>query len=199
MAARTSVCEGPRIVAWATVVLIILTAVLVAAYGTGEAGIRVMIRSTARTSVLLFTAAFTASSAAQLWPRPFTRWLLRNRRYLGLSFAVSHAAHLLFIIDAAVLARFLEVNRVALIGGGLGYVFIAAMAATSFDGAVTWLGRRRWQRLHTVGAYYIWIIFVQSYVPRALIESVAYVPSALLLIGALVVRVMARKPPRRTA
>jgi len=199
MKQRRRSLEGPRIIGWATLALGIMTVLLLGIYGTEEAGIRVMIRATARTSVVLFIAAFTASSAVRLWPRPLTKWMLRNRRYLGLSFAVSHAVHLVFIVYAAAVMGFLEINTVTLIGGGLAYVFIAAMAATSFDAAVTWLGRRRWQRLHTVGAYYIWFIFLQSYVPRAL-ESVAYVPVAFLLIGALVVRLVAqRRGSRRLA
>jgi sulfoxide reductase heme-binding subunit YedZ len=199
MARASGALEGPRIIAWATVALAAITAVLLGVYGTGEPGVRVMIRATARTSVVLFTAAFTASSAAQLWPRPPTKWMLRNRRYLGLSFAVSHAVHLLFIVYAAAVVGFLRVNAVALIGGGIAYVFIAAMAATSFDGAVTWLGRDRWQWLHTIGAYYVWFIFFQSYVPRAVFQSAAYVPLALLLIGGLVVRLVARRRDTRRA
>jgi len=166
-----------------------MTALLLAVYGTDEPGIRVIIRATARTSLILFTAAFVASSVARLWPRALTTWMLRNRRYLGLSFAVSHAEHLLFIIYGAAVAGFLEINRVALIGGGLAYVFIAAMAATSFDGAVHWLGRQRWQRLHTVGAYYIWFIFLQSYAPRVMAD-LAYLPVALLVVAGLGVRLL---------
>jgi sulfoxide reductase heme-binding subunit YedZ len=193
MPSRTRILEGPRIVASATAALAVMTAVLLGIDGGGEAGIRTMIRATARTSVLLFVAAFTASSALALWPHPLSKWMVRNRRYLGLSFAVSHLEHLLFIIYAAAVAGFLQVNTVALVGGGSAYVFIAAMAATSFDGAVRWLGRPRWQRLHTIGAYYIWFIFLQTYLPRAVMESVAYAPLALLLIGALAVRLIARR------
>ena len=191
--------EGPRLIGWAALALGAMTALLLGIYGTDEAGIRVMIRATARTSVVLFTAVFTASSAVHLWPRPLTKWMLRNRRYLGLSFAVSHTVHLLFIIYAAAVVGFLQVNSVALIGGGLAYVFIAAMAATSFDGAVTWLGRRHWQRLHTVGTYYIWLIFLQTYLPRML-AGIAYVPVTLLLVGGLMVRLLAhRRAARRPA
>ena len=152
--------EGPRIVGWLTLALGAMTVLLLAIYGTGEPGVRVMIRATARTSIVLFTLAFTASSAAQLWRHALTRWGLRNRRYLGLSFAVSHTIHLVFIVYAVAVAGFLQLNMVALVGGGIAYVFIAAMAATSFDGAVQWLGRRRWQWLHTIGAYYIWLILL---------------------------------------
>ncbi len=55
-------------------------------------GSRAAIRVTARTSFLLFLAAFTASSFASLLPGPFTRFLLRERRTVGLSFAFTPAA-----------------------------------------------------------------------------------------------------------
>ena len=68
--------------------------------GSGEAGLRMLMRATARTSLALFGAAFAASSLRSLWPTPATGWLLRQRRYLGLSFAFSHALHALAILGA---------------------------------------------------------------------------------------------------
>ena len=59
----------------------------------GEAAGRA-VRLTARTSVALFLAAFTASALFRLWPNAWTRWQRQNRRYLGVSFAVSHGVHL---------------------------------------------------------------------------------------------------------
>src|SRR5215469_7198004 len=51
------------------------------------------VRATARTSFILFLAAFTASSLAKLVPSLLTWALVRERRYLGLSFAFSHLLH----------------------------------------------------------------------------------------------------------
>ncbi|HKQ13792.1 MAG TPA: hypothetical protein VJT80_10190, partial [Steroidobacteraceae bacterium] len=59
----------------------------------GEAAARA-VRLTARTSVTLFLAAFTAAALFQLWPNAWTRWQRQNRRYLGVAFAVSHGVHL---------------------------------------------------------------------------------------------------------
>ena len=42
-------------------------------------------------------------------------------------------------------------NPANIILAGAAYVFLAAMATTSFDGAVAWLGVRRWRLLHLVG------------------------------------------------
>jgi len=91
-----------------------------------------------------------------------------------------------------------------LIGGGLAYVFIATMTATSFDRSAAWLGARAWRRLHTVGMYYIWFIFFISYAPRA-ITSAVYLPFPVVQLGALGLRLAVsfrrrrRTHPRLTA
>jgi sulfoxide reductase heme-binding subunit YedZ len=134
--------------------------------GPGEAGVRAVIRLTARSSALLFSLTFAASAINRLWPGPRGRWLLRNRRYLGLSFAVSHAFHLAALIALAKLRAdpwlLRESGLVRVLGGGFGYLLLAAMAATSFDGAVTWMGRRRWKLLHTFGMYVLAGIFLSG-------------------------------------
>ncbi|MGC3194729.1 hypothetical protein ACPTGE_30865, partial [Pseudomonas aeruginosa] len=56
------------------------------------------IRATARCCFALFLAAFLASSLATLVPGPGSRALLRERRYLGLAVAFSHAVHALLIL-----------------------------------------------------------------------------------------------------
>jgi DMSO/TMAO reductase YedYZ heme-binding membrane subunit len=183
------------VVAVASAVLALLTASTLAMMGTGEDGVGAVIRLTARTSVLLFTAAFTASALRRLWPTPATRWLLRRRRQVGLSFAVSHGLHLAAIVTLA--TRWPDVfwpkrSVVTLVFGGIAYVFILLMAVTSNDASVRALGGKRWGLLHTVGAYWIWTIFFVSYVPRAL-TSPAYVPLALLVVAALGLRLIARR------
>ena len=47
------------------------------------------IDATGRSSLILFAIAFTASSVESLWPSSLSRWSLRNRRWIGLSFASS--------------------------------------------------------------------------------------------------------------
>jgi len=190
--------SGWPIVGWCTLMLATLLGGILIARGTNEAGLRTVVRTSAQTSFVLFNAAFAASALAQLSPSPATRWLLRNRRYVGVSFAVSHFMHLGAIVAlAARLGDQFELGAAALIGGGLAYVFIAAMTATSFDRSAAWLGPRNWQRLHTVGVYWIWGIFFVSYVPRAAIASYWYAPFVAVLLGALGLRVYAGRQRRR--
>jgi hypothetical protein len=189
---------APRLAGWpivgwsAAIVAALCAAVLVLADG-GEAGWRAAVRLSAKTSLLLFTAAFVASSARGLWRSESTRWLLANRRYVGVSFAASHAIHLGAIIALVWTAPDFQLNSATLIAGGLAYVFLAAMTATSFDRTAAWLGARRWHLLHKTGMYYCWFIFFISYLPRALTESLWYAPLVAVLLGALVLRWAARR------
>lgn len=186
--------RGWAITGWVTAGLLVLNALLLLAYGWNEEGIRVVVRSTARSSIVLFALAFGASSLYRLAPARATGWLLRNRRYVGVSFALSHFLHADALIALArVSPRFVneELSAVTLVGGGLAYVFIAAMAITSTDRTAAWLTPRNWKRLHTVGGYYVWIIFAQSYIPRALMEP-AYIPAAVLVVAILAVRLAVR-------
>jgi methionine sulfoxide reductase heme-binding subunit len=174
----------------------ILAAVLVAVAITPDAGEAAgrAVRLTARTSVTLFLAAFTAAALFRLWPNAWTRWQRSNRRFLGVAFAVSHGVHLAAILWLRHLqpVEFAQsVNAITWIGGGLAYVFIAAMTATSFDRTTQMIGPRAWKILHTVGSYYIWLIFANSYIGRALAMP-EYIPAAAIVVLALGLRIAAR-------
>lgn len=196
-----------RVIGWP---LVGVNAVLVVAFaalawviaGGGEAGIRSAIRTTARTSLLLFLAAFVASSLNALWPRPWTKALLANRRYVGVSFAVSHLWHAVAIWLLAVeypRSFWPGVTWVTFAGGGVGYLFLALMVATSFDRTTAWLGHRRWKLLHTTGIYVIWVIFTSSYAPRAFVAPIYLLPTVALLLGfglRFSARVLARRRRR---
>lgn len=189
--------NGWPIVGWATLAVAAIVGLVLALVGTDEPGLRLAIRATARTSVVFFTLAFAASALRRRWPNAATSWLLRNRRQLGVSFASSHAIHLLMILWlcgwtwTGLVAR---TPTLTLVFGGIAYVFIALMTATSFDTTAAWLGPRRWQRLHTVGAYYNWFIFALNFFALAF-KSAVYWPFAGLLAGSMAARVAARRRP----
>ena len=50
--------------------------------------------------------------------------------------------------------------------GGIGYAFIIAMTATSFDRTAKALGARAWRRLHLIGGYYLLFQFTVSFGKR---------------------------------
>jgi hypothetical protein len=125
--------------------LVAMAAIIVVSHRLEVDGIRMAIRATARTSFVLFALAFSASALFALWPGAWTGWQRRNRRYLGLSFAVSHTVHAAVIVAFARLdpVQFhLQSNTGTIVSGGIAYGFIAAMALTSFDRSAAWLGPR---------------------------------------------------------
>ncbi len=180
-----------------------MTAAVLGLAGSDEAGVRMLIRASARSSLLLFSLAFAASSLRRLWPVPASAWLLRNRRQLGLGFALSHAVHLAAIVAVARLwpADFwVEGVGVTIAGGGVGYLFLAAMAATSFDRSAAWLSRRSWRRLHLVGSWVLWAIFLQTLTASVFVFGPRYLPQVLLLLAVAGLRLTAsRSPARRPA
>jgi DMSO/TMAO reductase YedYZ heme-binding membrane subunit len=172
---------------------------ILAVHGGSIEGVRLVVRITARTSLLLFALAFTASAMIRLWPGTFTRWQRANRRQLGVSFAVSHLVHAAALIALASLDRALFMSLttpVSIASGGLAYIFIIAMAATSFDRTAATIGPRAWRLLHTAGAWYIWISFAVAYGKRVPL-SAFYWPFFAIAVALLMVRLMARYMPRR--
>jgi methionine sulfoxide reductase heme-binding subunit len=195
--------NGWRLTGVLSLLLSAMALYLLSVEGWGAEGIRLVIRATARSSLVLFVLAFAATAMVELLPSEATRWQRRNRRYLGVSFAVSHLIHLLAIfvlasIDQALFWKLTNINTIVL--AGTAYLFIAAMAATSFDRTAGWLGPRKWRRLHLLGGWYIWISFAVAVGKRVPIDRF-YWPMAALVLAAGLVRLVAmwRRSRRRTA
>jgi sulfoxide reductase heme-binding subunit YedZ len=193
--------NGWRLVGLLSLVLMAMSLWLLAGHSGDAEGIRLVIRATARTSLVLFVMAFTASALVELIPSDATRWQRRNRRYLGVSFAVSHFIHLAAIVGLATLDRELFwklTNTATIVLAGTAYLFIAAMTATSFDRTAAWLGPRKWRLLHLVGGWYIWISFATAIGKRVPLDRF-YWPMAALVLAAAIVRLiaMSRRNRRR--
>jgi DMSO/TMAO reductase YedYZ heme-binding membrane subunit len=188
--------RGWRIVGVATGLLLFAFAVVVAIFGTDEHGLRVLVRSTARISFLVFLPVYLASPLRRLWKSEATRWLLANRRQLGVSFAIAHLLHggAIYMLSLLMGDAF-EASPVTLIFGGFAYVLVFAMAITSSDRMVARLGRSRWRALHRFGLHYIWTIWLLQW-GRLSFESLFYLPFTLLTVAALGVRIAARRHPR---
>jgi sulfoxide reductase heme-binding subunit YedZ len=191
--------EGWYLLAATSLAMAALAVWLASMRGFEVEGVRMVIRYTARTSLLLFCLAFSASALHRLWPGAFTRWQLRNRRYLGLSFAVSHLIHAVAIVCFAVMAPplFREATSPAsFIFGGIGYAFIIAMAATSCDATAHAIGPRAWRILHTSGVYYLWVQFMISFGMRIpTMPNYVWLLAPLLAVMAL--RIVAALQARR--
>lgn len=190
----TQAVSGWRLFGALSLAVLAMVAVILATGGDGVAAIRLGIRATARTSFALFLLAFIAAPLARRWPSALASYLVRNRRFLGLAFAVSHGTHLALIVRFARLdpVGFGDlVPMVTIIGGSVTYAFIAAMAATSFDLTARAIGPRAWRLLHGVG---IWVIagnFTVSFAKR--ITDPFYWPFAALLLVAIALRLLTRR------
>jgi DMSO/TMAO reductase YedYZ heme-binding membrane subunit len=169
-------------------------------HGAGQVEtIRFIIRFTARTSLCLFLLAFTASSAASLFPSRGTRWLLDNRRNFGISFVLSYAVHLAAVAEfyrqapdlfASVSPTLLIVLR------GIGVGFIVFMSLSFFNADM--LEERRLRFVAMLGGYYIWGAFLTGFGKR-IPESPIYSILVILLIVSLLMRVAAIWKERKRA
>ena len=159
-ASNISFLHGWRLFVAIAVVLIAFALTAFALYPDAAEGSRAAIRLTARTSFLLFLAAFTASSFATLLPGPFTRFLLRERRIIGLSFAFSHLLrsrhHQFRHPQPGVLASTLRAGQPPGHGGlhrhpGAGHHLAPGLARR--------MGPTAWRRLHVTGMWIIAAVF----------------------------------------
>ena len=161
--------EGWRLFAVLTLVLIALCIWIASMRQFEVEGVRMVVRFTARTSLMFFCLAFSAAALARLWPNGWTRWQRRNRRYLGVTFAASHGLHAIAIVLFAEMAPAdfaAATSAASYIFGSIGYAFIILMTATSFDRTASMIGPRAWRILHLTGGYYLWFQFMVSFGKR---------------------------------
>ncbi len=147
---------------------------------------RLAARWTARIGFPILIVTYLASSLYRLWPGDWSRALLRDRRWWGLGFAATHTVHL------GALVTFFQVSgtrpdTIALIGGGLAYLLLFAMAMTSNRPAMRFLGPN-WKRLHSLGIHWLWLVFAFSYAGRIFDPGRAtigwvFTPIALAALG----------------
>ena len=123
-------------------------------------GVSSMIQLSVRYAVPWLYLAFAASSLQVVFPGPFSRWLLRNRKIIGLCFAAAMAWQLFFILWLVGIHTEYYVNDVYVLSdaveGVLGYSFLIAMVLTSFKFGRSRLTPRQWKLLHTSGIYWLW-------------------------------------------
>jgi sulfoxide reductase heme-binding subunit YedZ len=150
-----------------------------------------MILRSLRYALPLFLLAFTASSLVTLWPSRPTRWLLRNRRFVGLGFAFGMLWHLSVvgysIFSFGMLESGLTVRGLALDLTGLTFLFLVSL--TSFRWFARHLTSLNWRRLHKTGVYVIWFVATYIYLRHA--DDTLHVAALGLLIAAWVLRIAA--------
>jgi hypothetical protein len=160
-------------------------------HGIDEQGMRMAIRATARTSTILFLSAFVASSLRKLWSTPLSAWLLKNRRYLGISMAVSHTYHAIALFGLWIVTAGAAPQLGFL--GTFGYILLIAMTVTSFKRPAAWLGKRGWKILHTTGMHFFWLGLLFEYSSNLPKSILIYSPFTILLVLAMMLRLAASR------
>lgn len=133
-------------------------------FGTSQEGLQFAARYTVRVSFPLFLLTYVASALAYLWRHNLSRWLLHNRRHLGLCFALAHTVHLGALTAFFIMIRETPGFETLFVGGGA-YLAMFLMVVTSNNVSVSKMGRN-WRRLHLFGMHYLWFVFAFSYLGR---------------------------------
>ena len=134
---------------------------------TNPADISGMIQFSVRLAVPWLFVAFAASSLVYLFPNNLTKWIMRNRRLIGLCFAAGMAWQLFFILwfVFGFFGYYMEeaYNYYDLSEQIPGYLVLFAMTFTSFKFGRSRLSPRQWRILHKGGIYFIWAVVWSTY------------------------------------
>lgn len=139
--------------------LVMVVAMLGVDLSTGP-GVSTMIGFSVRWAVPFIFLVVAISSLQVLFPGPIPAWLLRNRKYLGLCFAVAMAWQGVFIFTMSMFFRDYYYEDIYFLRdeleGSVGYIFLVAMVLTSFRFARKHLTSKQWKLIHKSGLYFLW-------------------------------------------
>ena len=160
-------------------------------FGFNEESIRMNIRWSARFSVICFCIAFSASAFSYIIQNSFTNYALLNRKYFGISFSIIHLIHLSFLV---ILHQyfdqiFIQRSLIELFLGGLAYAFLLLMLITSIEVFSKHISKSNWDRLHTIGGYWILIVYSNAILGRIVTGNYEYLPLGILLISVWIARI----------
>lgn len=150
--------------------------------------IRWLIGMNWRLAAPYFLLTFTASPLQRLYPARITRWLLVNRRYFGLAFAVGAFCQIAPIVTLALRFRpsLADIHaESSQYGEDLIYLTLVLMSVTSFQVTTRYLSLRTWRRLHSTGIYLLGGLYGANYLYFALNEpSIIYSLLCLAFVAA---------------
>jgi len=176
----------------------LIAALTAAAIGVGLSAIGIatpqatieMIRLSVQLASPWIFFAFVASPLLQLFRNDYTKWLVRNRRYLGLSFAAGFGWQLVFIFVlfagyADYYWQFIHKDSDLFIRV-VSYVFLFALTITSFQPWRRMMGQKHWYRLHLLGVWYFWAAIWVSYTELVFSDKAIAIAFAYFVLGLLV-------------
>jgi methionine sulfoxide reductase heme-binding subunit len=160
-------------------------------HGATEDGFRLLLKATARISFPLFMMSALASSLYKLAPNGLTRWLLTNRRFTGISFAIAYLYHLFGVTGLFWTTGHVGIDGLELALSIICYAFLAAMTVTSFNFLRHKMSPWAWDGLHGIGMLFFWYFFIQEYVHLAEDGNTLYIPLAIVTASVLPIKVIA--------
>ncbi len=134
-----------------------------------------MLHASGELSVRLLMLALAVTPARLLFPKAqWARWLVTQRRYIGVASFMYAALHTLVYLDKHDLASIIEDSLgFEMWTGWLALLVFLLLAVTSNDRAVAWL-KRRWKALHrlvylaTALTFIHWVFSAFDIVPAIL-------------------------------
>ena len=139
---------------------IVMVIAMMGADMSTASGVSHMIQFSVRWAVPFIFLVVAASSVQILFPGSFPMWWLRNRKYIGMCFAVAMAWQGAFIFMMSNFFRDYYFEDVYLLRdeleGSVGYIFLAAMVLTSFHFGRKHLNSTQWKLLHRSAIYFLW-------------------------------------------
>jgi sulfoxide reductase heme-binding subunit YedZ len=155
---------------------------------TPEAAVNMIRLSVQLASPWVFLA-FVTTPLTQLFPGNLSKWLARNRRYMGLSFAAGFGWQAVFIAVLLTLhnAYYWEElhDSTDLFLRMVSYVFLFALTITSFFPVRCRMRPQHWRWLHLGGIWYFWAAIWVSYAEQALSSNAKTIWIVYAVLGLL--------------
>lgn len=157
---------GPTIV-YALSAVFLLTMGLIIDGADITESCRLFLRVSGRAAMFLLVISFGASGLHRLFKAQWSQYLLRNRRYFGISTGILLWLHFLVILSLSVTAPAwfeASVPWYILYPGSVTFILVGLMALTSNSYSQQALGLVTWKRLHLLGGYAALASFISEYV-----------------------------------
>ncbi len=131
-----------------------------------EASIRWALNRSVDMAFPMFWMAFAAGPLRRRLPALSSPWVLRNRRYLGICFGIAFLLHavLIYFLSVTYPENFEQPETKVIFYGLVIFGITAFMLFTSNNLAVKWLTRPLWRLLHTLGGYFVLVVFAGAFV-----------------------------------
>lgn len=135
-------------------------------YGFSDENLVGLLALTARIAFMIYLVIFVVRPLRQLLPNDLTKWLLHERRSLGIAFAAVHTVHLGLIFTRHDLESLLDRPLIGTVVGATAYLLMYLMLLTSFNAPARSIGPKNWRRLHKTGLYFIGFVFFATLLPE---------------------------------